>query len=146
MVKKWNVFLECSRLVSFPTTYLTNKELKHSAANSLGISARKYCNRCRKRWVQFICLCYITSLFWYIPIQIFTFMSVANGGHGWMAARLKCPKRLLAARKNTHLWWVSTVWRLLRPTVKILANLQLTVNIFPLPLPEIFFTVNFFQD
>ena len=31
-------------------------------------------------------------------------------------------------------------------TVKIMANLQLKVNIFPLLSPEILFTINFFYD
>ena len=37
-------------------------------------------------------------------------------------------------------------WWLLRLTVKILTNLRLTVNIFPLFPPDIFFTVNFLYD
>ena len=35
---------------------------------------------------------------------------------------------------------------LLRLTVKILTNLRLTVNIFPLSPSDIFFTVNFLYD
>ena len=31
-------------------------------------------------------------------------------------------------------------------TIKIMANLQLKVNIFPLLSPEILFTINFFYD
>ena len=37
-------------------------------------------------------------------------------------------------------------WWLLRLTVKILANLRLTVNTFPLFPPDILFAVNFFYD
>ena len=41
---------------------------------------------------------------------------------------------------------VSVGWWLLRLTVKILVNLRLTVNTFPLFPLDIFFTVNFFYD
>ena len=41
---------------------------------------------------------------------------------------------------------VSMGWWLLRLTVKILVNLRLTVNTFPLFPLDIFFTVNFFYD